>query len=56
MTAAAHSSSIDEEPEVNAGVAAGFVLGFSDGLRVYQTPGIRPHSPGMALIRGDSPS
>jgi L-ascorbate metabolism protein UlaG (beta-lactamase superfamily) len=35
MTAAAHSSSLDHEPEVNVGVAAGFVLGFSDGCRVY---------------------
>lgn len=49
MTPAAHSSSIDDEPEVNAGVAAGFVLGFSDGLRVYHAGDTAAFS-GMALI------
>jgi len=50
MTPAAHSSSIDDEPQVNAGVAAGFVLGFSDGLRVYHAGDTAAFS-GMALIR-----
>jgi L-ascorbate metabolism protein UlaG (beta-lactamase superfamily) len=49
MTAAAHSSSIDDEPEVNAGVAAGFMLGFSDGLRVYHA-GDTAAFAGMALV------
>jgi L-ascorbate metabolism protein UlaG (beta-lactamase superfamily) len=49
MTPAAHSSSIDDEPEVNAGVAAGFVLGFSDGLRVYHAGDTAAFS-GMALV------
>jgi L-ascorbate metabolism protein UlaG (beta-lactamase superfamily) len=49
MTPAAHSSSIDDEPEVNAGVATGFVLGFSDGLRVYHA-GDTAAFFGMALI------
>jgi L-ascorbate metabolism protein UlaG (beta-lactamase superfamily) len=49
MTPAAHSSSIDDEPEVNAGVAAGFVLGFSDGLRVYHA-GDTAAFAGMALV------
>src|SRR5918911_1306098 len=49
MTPAAHSSSIDDEPEVNAGVAAGFVLGFSDGLRVYHA-GDTAAFPGMAIV------
>jgi L-ascorbate metabolism protein UlaG (beta-lactamase superfamily) len=35
MTPAAHSSSLDDDPDANVGVAAGFVLGFSDGARVY---------------------
>jgi L-ascorbate metabolism protein UlaG (beta-lactamase superfamily) len=49
MTPAAHSSSIDDEPDVNAGVAAGFVLGFSDGLRVYHA-GDTAAFAGMALV------
>lgn len=49
MTPAAHSSSIDDEPQVNAGVAAGFVLGFSDGLRVYHA-GDTAAFAGMALV------
>lgn len=49
MTPAAHSSSIDDEPEVNAGVAAGFVLGFSDGLRVYHA-GDTAAFAGMAVV------
>jgi L-ascorbate metabolism protein UlaG (beta-lactamase superfamily) len=49
MTPAAHSSSLDDEPEVNAGVAAGFVLGFSDGLRVYHA-GDTAAFAGMALV------
>ena len=49
MTPAAHSSSIDDEPAVNAGVAAGFVLGFSDGLRVYHA-GDTAAFAGMALV------
>jgi L-ascorbate metabolism protein UlaG (beta-lactamase superfamily) len=49
MTPAAHSSSIDDEPEVNAGVAAGFVLGFSDGLRIYHAGDTAAFS-GMALV------
>jgi L-ascorbate metabolism protein UlaG (beta-lactamase superfamily) len=49
MTPAAHSSSIDDEPEVNAGVAAGFVLGFSDGFRVYHAGDTAAFS-GMALV------
>ena len=35
MTPAAHSSSVDEEPTAYVGVAAGFVLAFSDGARIY---------------------
>jgi L-ascorbate metabolism protein UlaG (beta-lactamase superfamily) len=49
MTPAAHSSSIDDEPQVNAGVAAGYVLGFSDGLRVYHAGDTAAFS-GMALV------
>ena len=49
MTPAAHSSSLDDEPEINAGVAAGFVLGFSDGLRVYHAGDTAAFS-GMALV------
>ena len=49
MTPAAHSSSVDDEPELNAGVAAGFVLGFSDGLRVYHA-GDTAAFTGMALV------
>ena len=35
MTPAAHTSSLDEEPSANVGVAAGYVLEFSDGARIY---------------------
>jgi L-ascorbate metabolism protein UlaG (beta-lactamase superfamily) len=35
MTSAAHSSSVDDDPAAYVGVAAGFVLAFSDGARVY---------------------
>lgn len=50
MTPAAHSSSLDDEPQVNVGVAAGFVLGFSDGVRIYHA-GDTAAFAGMALIR-----
>jgi L-ascorbate metabolism protein UlaG (beta-lactamase superfamily) len=49
MTPAAHSSSVDEDPYANVGVAAGFVLGFSDGARIYHA-GDTAAFPGMQLI------
>lgn len=35
MTPAAHTSSADDDPYANVGAAAGFVLTFSDGARIY---------------------
>jgi L-ascorbate metabolism protein UlaG (beta-lactamase superfamily) len=35
MTAASHTSSLDEDPFAYVGVAVGYVLGFSDGRRIY---------------------
>jgi L-ascorbate metabolism protein UlaG (beta-lactamase superfamily) len=49
MTPAAHSSSVDEDPYANVGVAAGFVLEFSDGARIYHA-GDTAAFPGMRLI------
>jgi L-ascorbate metabolism protein UlaG (beta-lactamase superfamily) len=49
MTPAAHSSSVDEEPFAYVGVAAGFVLEFSNGSRIYHA-GDTAAFPGMALI------
>lgn len=49
MTPAAHSSSVDEDPYANVGVAAGFVLEFSDGARVYHA-GDTTAFPGMQII------
>lgn len=49
MTPAAHSSSVDEDPYANVGVAAGFVLEFSDGARVYHA-GDTAAFPGMQII------
>jgi L-ascorbate metabolism protein UlaG (beta-lactamase superfamily) len=49
MTPAAHSSSVDEDPYAYVGVAAGFVLGFSDGARIYHA-GDTAAFPGMQLI------
>ena len=49
MTPAAHSSSVDEDPYAYVGVAAGFVLEFSDGARIYHA-GDTAAFPGMQLI------
>jgi L-ascorbate metabolism protein UlaG (beta-lactamase superfamily) len=49
MTPAAHSSSVDDDPYANVGVAAGFVIECSDGARIYHA-GDTAAFPGMALI------
>jgi L-ascorbate metabolism protein UlaG (beta-lactamase superfamily) len=49
MTPAAHTSSIDEDPYANVGVAAGFVMQFSDGARIYHA-GDTAAFPGMQVI------
>jgi L-ascorbate metabolism protein UlaG (beta-lactamase superfamily) len=49
MTAAAHSSSVDDEPTAYVGVAAGYVLAFSDGARIYHA-GDTAAFGGMQLI------
>ncbi|HEV7897563.1 MAG TPA: metal-dependent hydrolase [Planosporangium sp.] len=49
MTPAEHSSSVDEDPGAYVGVAAGFVLQFSNGTRVYHA-GDTAAFPGMELI------
>jgi L-ascorbate metabolism protein UlaG (beta-lactamase superfamily) len=49
MTPAEHSSSVDDDPWAYVGVAAGFVLQFSDGSRIYHA-GDTAAFPGMELI------
>ncbi|MGC9665764.1 metal-dependent hydrolase [Planosporangium sp. 12N6] len=49
MTPAEHSSSVDSDPCAYVGVAAGFVLGFSNGVRVYHAGDTAAFS-GMELI------
>ena len=49
MTPAAHTSSVDDDPYANVGVAAGFVLEFSDGARIYHA-GDTAAFAGMQLI------
>jgi L-ascorbate metabolism protein UlaG (beta-lactamase superfamily) len=49
MTPAAHTSSVDDDPFANVGVAAGFVVEFSDGARIYHA-GDTAAFAGMALI------
>lgn len=49
MTPAVHSSSVDDDPFANVGPAAGFVLGFSNGLRAYHAGDTAAFS-GMELI------
>jgi L-ascorbate metabolism protein UlaG (beta-lactamase superfamily) len=49
MTPAAHSSSVDDDPFANVGPAAGFVLGFSNGARIYHA-GDTAAFAGMELI------
>jgi L-ascorbate metabolism protein UlaG (beta-lactamase superfamily) len=49
MTPAAHSSSVDDDPFANVGSPAGFVLGFSNGARVYHAGDTAAFS-GMELI------
>jgi L-ascorbate metabolism protein UlaG (beta-lactamase superfamily) len=49
MTPAAHTSSVDDEPFAYVGVAAGFVLEFSDGSRIYHAGDTAAFS-GMELI------
>jgi L-ascorbate metabolism protein UlaG (beta-lactamase superfamily) len=48
-TPAAHTSSVDEDPYANVGVAAGFVIECSDSARIYHA-GDTAAFPGMALI------
>jgi L-ascorbate metabolism protein UlaG (beta-lactamase superfamily) len=50
MTPALHSSSVDDDPFAYVGLAAGFVLEFSDGTRVYHA-GDTAAFAGMELIR-----
>ena len=50
MTPAAHTSSVDDDPFAYVGVAAGFVVEFSDGSRIYHA-GDTAAFPGMELIR-----
>lgn len=50
MTPAAHSSSVDADPLANVGPAAGFVLAFSNGARIYHA-GDTAAFAGMELIR-----
>lgn len=49
MTPAAHSSSVDDDPFAYVGPAAGFVLGFSNGARIYHA-GDTAAFAGMELI------
>jgi L-ascorbate metabolism protein UlaG (beta-lactamase superfamily) len=49
MTPAAHSSSVDEEPFAYVGLAVGFVVGFSNGCRLYHA-GDTAAFGGMRLI------
>jgi L-ascorbate metabolism protein UlaG (beta-lactamase superfamily) len=49
MTPAAHSSSVDDDPFANVGPAAGFVLGFANGARIYHA-GDTAAFAGMELI------
>jgi L-ascorbate metabolism protein UlaG (beta-lactamase superfamily) len=49
MTPAAHSSSVDDDPYAYVGVAAGFVVEFSDGARIYHA-GDTAAFAGMRLI------
>jgi len=49
MTPAAHSSSVDDDPFAYVGPAAGFVLGFSNGARIYHAGDTAAFS-GMQLI------
>lgn len=49
MTPAEHSSSIDDDPGAYVGVAAGYVLQFSNGSRIYHA-GDTAAFPGMELI------
>ena len=49
MTAAAHSSSVDADPFAYVGLAAGFVVEFSDGSRIYHA-GDTAAFAGMRLI------
>lgn len=49
MTRAEHTSSVDEEPFAYVGVAAGYILEFSNGLRAYHA-GDTAAFPGMQLI------
>jgi L-ascorbate metabolism protein UlaG (beta-lactamase superfamily) len=49
MTPAAHSSSVDADPFANVGPAAGYVLGFSNGARLYHAGDTAAFS-GMELI------
>jgi L-ascorbate metabolism protein UlaG (beta-lactamase superfamily) len=49
MTPAAHSSSLEDEPHTYVGLAAGFVLEFSDGTRIYHA-GDTAAFAGMELI------
>ncbi len=49
MTPAAHTSSVDDDPYAYVGVAAGFVVEFSDGARIYHA-GDTAAFPGMQLI------
>jgi L-ascorbate metabolism protein UlaG (beta-lactamase superfamily) len=60
MTGASHTSSVDEDPFANVGVPAGYVLGFSNGRRIYHAgdtaafDGMRVihevHAPDLALL------
>ncbi|GAA1788426.1 metal-dependent hydrolase [Planosporangium flavigriseum] len=49
MTPAEHSSSVDDDPGAYVGVAAGYVLQFSNGSRIYHA-GDTAAFPGMELI------
>jgi L-ascorbate metabolism protein UlaG (beta-lactamase superfamily) len=49
MTPAAHSSSVDDDPFANVGLAAGYVLGFSNGAGIYHAGDTAAFS-GMELI------
>lgn len=49
MTPAAHTSSVDEDPYANVGVAAGFVVEFSDGATIYHAGDTAAFS-GMQII------
>ena len=49
MTPAAHSSSVDAEPFANVGIAAGYILEFSNGSTIYHA-GDTAAFAGMELI------